>query len=244
VQLNRRFGTRLQFTGNWTWSKEFTFSPAQFVSDNITKNVSGRPQAFNGTFGLALPDGSRIWQNFLTKGVLDGWHFNGVVTLFDGLPMTVTCTVIGAPIGWPTGTPGNTGIPQRCEMVGPMFLPAGTPPPSTTEKRLWYPFNPASFVLPPASTLGLGSTPPTLTYGPGFENFDLSLTKAFRIKEHSSLEFRAEAFNALNHFNPANPNTTLNLMYSSGVNTNSAFGVISTAQNLARRGVLSLRLRF
>lgn len=244
VQVNRHFGTRLQFAANWTWSKNITYSPAQWVNDSITRNVSGRPQAVNATFGWQLPSGSRIWRNFLTKGVLDGWHLNGVVSLFAGTPMTINCTVVSAPIGWPTGIPSNTGIPQRCQMVGPLWLPAGATPPSTTESRLWYPFNSASFVLPPATTRGLGTTPPTLTYGPGFENFDLSIFKEFRIMEGRSLEFRAEAFNAFNHFNPSNPNTTLNINYASGVNTNSTFGVITTAQNLSRRGVLSLKFRF
>src|SRR6185503_5706972 len=90
----------------------------------------------------------------------------------------------------PTGIPGNTGIPQRCQMVGDLWLPEGTAPPATAETRLWYPINPDSFVLPPASTLGLGNTPPTLTYGPGFVNMDLAIAKQFRVKESRSFEFR------------------------------------------------------
>jgi len=176
--------------------------------------------------------------------VLDGWHLNGVVSLFTGTPMTINCTAVSAPIGWPTGIPSNTGIPQRCQMVGNVWLPEGTAPPSTTESRLWYPFNRASFVLPPSTSLGLGNTPPSLTFGPGFENLDLSISKEFRIRESRSLEFRAEAFNALNHFNPSNPNTTLNLNYTTGANTNASFGVITTAQNLSRRMVVSLKFRF
>ena len=251
VQVNRRFGKTLQFATNYTWSKNLQYARQQFVADQITKNVSAanRPQVVNVTFGWQLPDGSRLWQNSLwqstlTKGIIDGWHINGVLAFFDGTPMTIGCTAINAPIGWPTGIPGNTGIPQRCEMVGPLWLPNGAPAPSTTSSRLWFPFNPASFVLPPASTLGLGNTPPTLTYGPGFENMDLSLFKVFRITEGKSLEFRAEAFNAFNHFNPSNPNTTLMLNYASGVNTNANFGVITTAQNQARHMVVSVRVRF
>src|SRR5438067_9729051 len=44
-----------------------------------------------------------------------------------------------------------------------------------------YPFARSSFVLPGPTSLGIGSTPPTLTYGPGFENWDLSLYKEFRL---------------------------------------------------------------
>lgn len=246
VQVNRRFGRSLQLASNWTWSKDLTYTPAQFVKDQITKNVSAtnRPQAVNVTVGWAIPDGSRFWKNAITKGVLDGWRTNAVGSFFMGTPMSITCTPVGAPIGWPTGIPGNTGIPQRCEMVGNMWLPGGTPAPSTTSSRLWYPFNPASFILPPATTLGLGNEPPTLTYGPGFENIDLSLFKVFTIREGKTLEVRGEAFNALNHFNPSNPNTTLMLNYVGGANTNSAFGTVTTAQNQARHMVLSVKFRF
>jgi hypothetical protein len=246
VQINRRFGSSLQFAANWTWSKDLTYTRAQFVPDYLTKNVSAgnRPQAVNITVGYRLPDASRFWKNIVTHEVLDGWNINGVGSFFSGTPMSVTCTPVSAPIGWPTGIPGNTGIPQRCQMTGNLWLPSGTAPPSTTDNRLWYPFNPASFSLPPASTLGLGNEPPTLTYGPGFENIDFSLFKEFEIRERKTLEFRAEAFNLLNHFNPANPNTTLMLNYATGANTNANFGVITTAQNQARHMVLSLKLRF
>ena len=135
------------------------------------------------------------------------------------------------------------GHPQRCQMVGDLWLPSGsTPPPPPIAGCGIRSTAIASFS--PASTLGLGNTPPTLTYGPGFENFDLSVFKQFRISEGRSLEFRAEAFNAFNHFNPSNPNTSRTLNYTTGANTNAAFGTISAAQNLARRGVLSLKFRF
>jgi hypothetical protein len=36
------------------------------------------------------------------------------------------------------------------------------------------------------------------------ENVNLSVFKQFRVKEGKVLEFRFQAFNALNHFNPSN----------------------------------------
>ena len=50
-----------------------------------------------------------------------------------------------------------------------------------------------------------------MTYGPGVENTDLNLFMQFRITEKRILEFRFQAFNALNHFNPGNPATALAL---------------------------------
>jgi hypothetical protein len=45
----------------------------------------------------------------------------------------------------------------------------------------------------------LGNVPRRFFYGPGIDNFDLTLTKLLRINESKSFEFRLEAFNAFNH---------------------------------------------
>ncbi|MDE3194825.1 MAG: hypothetical protein KGN84_00655, partial [Acidobacteriota bacterium] len=66
------------------------------------------------------------------------------------------------------------------------------------------------------------------------------------------LELRFQAFNALNHFNPGNPNTSLSLNCGAvngactpgGANTNPNFGTITTAALPARHGVVSIRFTF
>jgi hypothetical protein len=248
VSVKKRFNKRYLASGNYTWSKTITFAHQQWIPDQLTKNVVNRPHAVNLQFGVELPRGSRIWPNFLTKGALDGWHFNGVGALFSGSPLTVGCTVTNAPIGYWTGTPTG-GIPFRCQMSGNLWLPEGTANPGNIEPRLWYPFDKSSFALPGVNSLGFGNTPPTLTYGPGFQNWDLSVDKAFRIgegqgKNAKSLELRAEAFNALNHFNPSNPNAGLTYNYTTGAQTNASFGAIGAAQHVARRLSVSLKVRF
>jgi hypothetical protein len=90
----------------------------------------------------------------------------------------------------------------------------------------------------------IGNEPNTLTYGPGVEIFNLSLLKEFRVTESKKLEFKVEAINAFNHYNPSNPNTTLTLNYATGVNTNAAFGTIQGTQYNNRRAILSLRFTF
>src|SRR6185312_10210020 len=57
VQLNRRFGKRIQFSTNYTFQKTIVFSPQQFVNDQITKNVANRKHAVNMNFGWSVPDG-------------------------------------------------------------------------------------------------------------------------------------------------------------------------------------------
>ncbi|HEY3840515.1 MAG TPA: hypothetical protein VGL72_28280, partial [Bryobacteraceae bacterium] len=255
TQVNKRFGRRLQFGANWTWAKTMTYGTrSPWTSDRLqyTEVSTDRPQVVNINYSYQIPNVSRIWKNKFTELALDGWHFNGVTKLMSGNPLTVTCTANSPPIGYWTGTPigsaQGTGIPFRCEMLSPNpFLPSGSPIPATAPKgNLYYPLNAGNFALPPANSLGIGNTPPTIFMGPGFENFDFSLLKDMRLGKEGSrtLEFRAEAYNVLNHFNPGNPNTTLNLNYSNGANTNANFGSITAAVGQARHLALAMKFRF
>src|SRR5204863_7323629 len=67
-------------------------------------------------------------------------------------------------------------------------------------------FNPNAFAFP-ANSYTFGNGPRTLprTLRPGIQNFDFTVTKMTHIKERMSLQFRAEAFNALNHPNFMGP---------------------------------------
>jgi hypothetical protein len=246
TQFNKRFGRRLQFGANWTWSKTLTFTRNPWTDDYITyAEVSGsRPQVVNINYSYNLPKFSRIWKNSVTQMVLDGWKFNGITRLMSGNPLTVTCSASGAPIGYWTGTPTG-GIPFRCDMLtNDPWLDPDAARPATAPAGRYYPLNARNFKLPVATSLGIGNIPPTWFYGPGYEMFDFTLLKDFRVKEGKFVEFRIQTFNALNHFNPGNPNTALTLNYSNGNNTNANFGTITGAVGQARRVILAAKFRF
>ena len=61
---------------------------------------------------------------------------------------------------------------------------------------------------PVTLSCGYGNT--SQLRGPGLINLDLGVTRRFQVREGQSLQFRAEAFNALNHVNPMNPSANLN----------------------------------
>jgi len=157
----------------------------------------------------------------------------------------------------------------RCAMNGSMFQTGNSSvvaSGSNTDPRLFMnlnvcnnakdlnnnvlPCNIASpgLVLPDKNSFGLGNAPQTLLYGPGFENADISISKTITLgKENRSLEFRAEAFNTLNHFNPANPssgNSTVTYDFVKNTQTNTNLGTITDKQNASRHMALSLRFRF
>jgi hypothetical protein len=261
--MNRRFGTRFHLGSNYTWSKTLTYTRYQFTPDYLNKMVapSSRPHTVNINASYKIPNGSSLWKNKLTEFVADNWNFDALLTFYSGQPLAITCQAVGAPIGYWTGTPTG-GLPFRCQQTGSLWLPSNATPASvgsSAPANLWYNFNPASFALPPVNSLGIGNAPPQSTYGPGVANADLSLYKQFKFGETRMLEFRIQAFNALNHFNPANPNTTLQINFASGLNTNAAFGSIPATSNgasattsqqvggaviAARRAVLSVRFTF
>jgi hypothetical protein len=258
AQVNKRFGKNLHFGANYTWSKTLVYTRYQFTQDHLNYNIAGvnnttgggtRPHAANVTFGYAIPGATKYWNNKFVDLLTNGWNVEGVLTFYYGSALAVTCSANGAPIGYWTGTPTG-GIPFRCQQNGALFNSAQTP---TAAAPLWYDFNVSAFSLPPVNSLGIGNAQPTMTYGPGVENVDLNLFKQFHVwGENKILEFRFQAFNALNHFNPGNPNMNLSLNCGAvngvcqpgGANTNAAFGTITTAAQPARRGVLSVRFTF
>jgi hypothetical protein len=250
TSVNKRFSKGFQFGVNYTWSKAILYQRFQFTPDYLNKNVApgNRPHAVNFNFGYDLPDVAGSWNNAVARQLLRGWRLYGNGTIFSGTPIGVACSVTGAPIGYWTGTPTG-GLPFRCQMatnnIADIWLPSGQYPSATADPKLQFPFNKSEFTVPPIGSLGIGNTPPTLTYGPGVFNVDLALAKEFHLgSEARVLELKAETFNTLNHFNPGNPNSSLTLNFASGANTNAAFGTINYAQVDARRMILSARFRF
>ena len=67
---------------------------------------------------------------------------------------------------------------------------------------------------------------------PGSVSWDVSLSKAFRIREAHNLQFRWDAFNPMNHANLGSPNSTL---------TSPAFGRI---QSTGAGRVMQLSLKY
>ncbi len=259
AQFNKRVGKGFHFGSNYTYSKTLSYSRSQFVPDKLLYNVSGvnnttgggtRPQAVNINFGYAVPGATKYWNNKFTELLTNDWHIEGILTFYYGSALDITCSANGAPIGEWTGTPTTQGLPFRCQQNGALFNNAQTP---TVAAPNFYYFNAAAFSLPPVNSLGIGNEQPTVTYGPGVENTDLSLFKQFHVwGEHRVLELRLQAFNALNHYNPNNPNVALAIncnpvngaCTSGGANTNAAFGTITSAALPARHAVVSVRFSF
>jgi hypothetical protein len=134
--------------------------------------------------------------------IFGGWELSGIGTASSGRPVNITLSRKASAL-----PDGNTGS-QRPDLVSGVSIYAA----QTIDN--W--FNPAAFAIPAAGTWGdLGRY---VARGPGFYEIDTALQKKFLITERMNLNFRAEAFNLLNHqifdspsgsigSNPASPST-------------------------------------
>ncbi len=144
----------------------------------------------------------------LTSRLAGGWQLNTIGILQTGLPVIVT----GA-TNFLANRPNSTGTTAN--------LSNGT-------ALKW--FDTDQFVNPSDYTYGaIGRVLPDVR-GPGTVNWDLSAIKNTRIKERINLQFRAEAFNFLNHVNLGIPNGTFTAG-ANGKNINGAFGTITSSRD-------------
>jgi hypothetical protein len=195
-----------------------------------------QPQRFVESWTWELPAGRG--RKFLSNGgpiayALGGWEWDGIATIASGVPFG---------IGNMSSCPNNA---SNCwpDQIGP------TKPQHQTYAN-W--FNAAAFAVPCQGALNAnnGCSNPAYRYGdvgrgtlraPQTVNFDISMAKNFPIKERVTIQFRLDAFDALNHPPMGTPNTTINS--TSPATTSTA--ITSTAPNVDNRDLQgSLKLTF
>lgn len=197
--LEKRFSSGFSFLANYTWAKSIdTGSFAKQTGQTVMnpnnlrqdKGVSDfdRRQVFvlSGLWDLPIHPKQRF-ANFL----IGGWNLTGIVTARSGFPLAIASGVDNARTG--TGR-------QRPDLIGnPQFSGDRS---RNDQVTAW--LNPAAFAPNALGTFGtLGRN---ALFGPGYSSSDVGLHKAFPIRENVKVEFRFEAFNALNQVNLQSPN--------------------------------------
>jgi hypothetical protein len=132
--------------------------------------------------------------NKFVHSVAGGWQLSGIATLRSGEPFSVYSGVDNSMSG--VGS-------DRAQLIGDPYISGN---PSRGAEVAEY-LNPAAFAVNPLGTFG--NTGRNMFYGPGFASVDLALEKIFHPVERLAIQFRAEAFNALNRPNLENPVNTL-----------------------------------
>lgn len=231
LNVRRRFSHGLGLLANYTYSKNLTDAPAfrspmmeaaipQNNADLAAEKGLGCDirHRFSASLVYEVPalQGAR-WLHLATRN----WRLSTVAQAQSGFPFTVSVFGDTANAGTVVGE-----NPIRANYTGaPVFGP-GT---GTTER--W--FNPAAFSAPPAFTFG--DVGRNTVYGPGMTTVDFALARSFILTERIRMEFRGEAFNALNHSNWGTPTRFVNTPQ---------FGTITEASTPGRELQLSARFSF
>ncbi|MBZ5580822.1 MAG: TonB-dependent receptor [Acidobacteriia bacterium] len=213
VSLRKRFSKGLAYGLSYTWSHNISdyvdnltggATPANAYDYSLERgnspfDVRHRFVGY-GTWNLPIGKGGAILNNnSVASRVIGGWQVNAIVTLETGTPFSVTAPDVSA-------TGGNHASRASC---------ISDPYAGATSDRSQYVgagapgffLNPAAFAIPAAGTFG--NSAPRAFHGPGIQDTDLSLFKIFSFTENWRLEFRSEFFNAFNHANFQNPNSSI-----------------------------------
>jgi hypothetical protein len=210
VSLNRRFAPGLFFGVAYTWSKCMDIEDgdqSEVRWDQYNHTAFYGPCGYNPPQNLAvnyvyhlpnIPTSMGSFDNRVSRAILNGWQLSGFSNFASGLPYSASLNISGVAGQNITGTPSWM----------PDLLCVGNPRAGTSSS----PFNrinAAAFAVPPVGSIGLGCSRNNL-WGPGINDWDMSLQKNIPIKERAHLELRVEAFNVFNHTQFSGVNNTLN----------------------------------
>jgi len=253
VKLTRPFAHGLFLTNAFSWSKGINNVGADLETNggdsavvNIA-NVKGDRgldsynQPFNDTLSLIadLPFGrgqlfgknAPTWQQQL----LGGWQLTAVNVVTSGLPINVNYTANSSYVVSST----SSVYALRPNLNTSVKAAYGKHLVKTNTSVTGY-LNYSSFSTPDGNVL-FGNSPRNGFRGPAYGQLDLGLHKSLPLPlRHGKLEFRIEAFNALNATNYAVPDTA----YSDGASSFGAFSNSLSNVYPSRQIQSALRLEF
>jgi hypothetical protein len=196
--LKRRVSKGLTFDANWTWSHSIddasdpgaTLNEANLPQDVRNMGAEKASSSFDHrhravvSLVYQIPTVSKIrW----VEAVLGQWQAGGNFTAQSGAPFTVNIASDQANIG-----------------AGPAQRPNISADPNSGPRTPSQWFDTSVYSLP--ALFSLGNAPRNSVIGPGLQEFDFSLEKEVPLRERVRLQFRAEAYNLLNHPNFNIPN--------------------------------------
>lgn len=221
VKVERRFEQGFTFNVSYQWSKMFEANSrlnGQLSSLEKVVSDQDRPQRFVTSVIWELPFGrSRKFMNTMpaiAEAMFGGWQVEGIYTGQSGPPLS-----------W-----GNVLFMGD---IHDITLPLGQRTPDA-----WFNTS-AGFNRNSSQQLGSNfrTFPSRLNdvRADGMNEWDMSIIKAARLHERTTLQFRGEFLNAWNHALFNSPNTSP---------TSSSFGMVTSQRGFPRRIQLGLKLLF
>jgi Carboxypeptidase regulatory-like domain/TonB dependent receptor len=232
VQYKRTLSRGLQALGSYTWSHALDYQSTDatlfpYQRGNADFDVRNN---FSGALSYNIP---AHLESRVLSGLLSHWGADLRFTARTGFPITFNGNQVVDPI---TGTIAYSGLNY---LGGSVYKNV----PSAPGDRV---INAAVFQLP--SSGQYGNAPRNSVRGFGEEETNLAIRRQFPIHERLNLQFRAEAFNLLNHPNFGFINTTYgNALFGQATSTlaSSLGGLTSLYQQGGPRSMqFALKLQF
>jgi hypothetical protein len=192
----------------------------------------GRKHNLAINYAYQFPNLSGRWDNLLSRIVGDGWEISGVTSALSGATLPVSYSIQG--VSDLTGGAG-TGVDTRVDIVCDPNLPRGERSPSRA-------FRTECIAPPPFTTGRIGTARGDEIIGPGYLNWDISLTRNVPLGGLRRLQFRVELYNAFNNVQFSTVNTSA-VFNQAGDQVNTEFGQYIAARD-ARRIQLTARVQF
>jgi hypothetical protein len=239
IGWNRRFVNGLMFGFSYTYSKSMDGGSnyRDIVPDTYnTSNLWG-PSEYDTrhiaiiNYAYDLPFFRT--QKGLVKQAFAGWEVSGAMQFQTGTPCGLGTSNDYAGVG-EVGSFGCGSEGQFWVLNGPVQISTGAfAGPVTTSSSPHY-FT-ANVTQPAAGTFNLQSGVRDSVYQPGLQDWNIALLKKFAINERAGFQFRAEAYDFINHANLSGPNLNP---------TSAQFGMITGKSGLARNLQMTLRFYF
>jgi hypothetical protein len=241
ANVTKRFSKGFQIQGAYTYSHAIDDSADPLVASEKTNRSFPRNsfalfnERGNSGFDIRhrlvlnyawdLPVGKRrayLASGFLGR-VLEGWQLAGITTIQSGHPFDL----------FGNRDSEHTGLSARLDLTGDPTLPAGHPKNQTG-------VNYAAFDLAPYGQAGNVSK--NRFFGPGYNNWDMVMSKDTSIGERVHLQFRTEVFNVFNRTQFDQPGNLLQDQGTFGFSTQTISRADSTTS--ARQMQFGLKLQF
>jgi hypothetical protein len=216
VHVERRFSNRFTINADYTYSKAIDLDDSDGDTDVFPDYTNLK--AFQAPAGFDRRNVANVQYvyNFpdvkghgkLVEYTAGGWELSGVSQFWSGSPcMNSSAGGVGDSCDLQSsGNLGNGGFGHiRPDYAGGQIRihpshnqPAGVNP-------MW--FNPAAFSVPANGTYGTFKR--NTIYGPGIDNYNVSVYKNINITESVRFQLRVEAYNVFNHTQWSTINTGL-----------------------------------
>ena len=248
AKLEKRYGNGIYITDSFTWSHAQDVAAANQELDNndspvvdlynmmgsYTRSAYDRPlnDSLAVVWDLPYGKGKHFGSNAPAplQFALSDWQLTALNFYISGLPINISYSPTTA-----QQLSTETSFLYRPILVGTPVLGKGSRSPIAGQPGQYQYLDPTAVSIPTAANTPYGNCPRNVARAPGYNDLDLGVHKRFPLGfEKVGLEFRAEAFEVLNHSNAQAPDA---------VATDPGYGVV-TSYFPSRELQLALKLIF